>query len=519
MIPNKLGGEIPLNPYDSCRLIAVNLYSYVENPFTNKAKFNWKLFKEHVIIAQRLMDDLVDLEIEKLDAIISKIESDPEDDSIKSVELNLWKSIRQMAIDGRRTGLGVTAEGDMLAALGLIYGSDDAIDFAEEVHKQLAISAYESSIQLAKERGSFNDFNLYIEETLQSKFLDRIINEISEESKIDYQLSGRRNIACLTIAPTGTTSLMTQTSSGIEPVFLPVYKRRRKTLDKDKATFVDKVGDMWEEYTVYHHKYLDWIKVNNHDLRSDRKIEDMVDESPYYKATSNDVDYIKKVEMQGRIQKWVDHSISVTVNMHKDVTIQDVADVYKKAWESGCKGVTVYRDGSRDGVLVSNETKVDDFEQHSAPKRPKELDCIVKHIKVKGVDFTVLIGLLNDKPYEIFGTEGNINYSGNTIVKLKKNKYLCGDLPVAENMSDDQKTITRLISTALRHGADNKFIVDQLSKIDGEMTGFSKALSRALKQFIKDGEKSSESCPECGNKLTFANGCKQCDNCGHSFCS
>lgn len=519
-------GEIPLCPYDSCRLLAINLYSYVENPFTVNAKFNFILFSKHVRIAQKLMDDLVDLEIEKLNTIISKIESDPEDESVKFVELNLWKNIRQMAIDGRRTGLGVTAEGDMLAALGLQYGSDEAIDFSERVHKQLAITAYHATIMLAKERGCFPDWN--IDNDLKSNFINRLLNNVDNNFFKDLQNYGRRNIALLTIAPTGTTSLMTQTTSGIEPVFLTAYKRRRKTLDKSKATFVDKSGDMWEEYNVFHHKFITWLESlgwNNVEDRlnelTDDELNTIYRESPYYKATSNDIDYIKKVEMQGRIQKWVDHSISVTVNMRKDVTVEDVEAVYQKAWEVGCKGITIYRDGSRDGVLISNESKEESFVQHSAPKRPRELKQHLHVINIKESKYSVIVGFLNDKPYEIFAINGELDeYKiGLTIVKAKKGVYKIGDIILSENMSDEQQAITRLISTALRHGTDNKFIVEQLLKTKGELSSFNKAIARVLKHYIKDGEKSTEHCENCSGELVYQSGCKTCQTCGWSACS
>jgi len=351
-------GEIPLCPYDSCRLIALNLYSYVDDPFTPQARFNFDLFKKHVIASQRIMDDIIDLELEKIDAIQSKIDTDPEDEEIKQVERNLWRKIRQKAIEGRRTGIGITAEGDMLAALNLRYGSDIAIDFAVEVHKTLAIEAYRSSVYLAKERGPFPIFDPQREK--QNPFINRLKEE-DETLYSDMVKYGRRNIALLTIAPTGTTSLMTQTTSGIEPVFLPVYKRRRKVNPSDlnvNVTFTDEIGDKWEEFNVFHHLFLKWLDVNGYNSEEvktydDKQIEALVEKSPYYKATSNDVDWLSKVKMQGMIQKWVDHSISVTVNLPSDATEEMVARVYQTAWESGCKGCTVYRDGSRDGVLVS----------------------------------------------------------------------------------------------------------------------------------------------------------------------
>lgn len=524
-------GEIPLCPYDSCRLIAINLYSYVENPFTVNAKFNYELFRKHVIIAQRLMDDLIDLEIEKLDKIIAKIESDSEPVHIKAVELDLWNNIRQMAIDGRRTGLGATAEGDMLAALGLIYGTKEATEFAINVHKELAISAYESSIILAEERGAFPDWSY--KNDRESNFIYRIREEFSSEVLTNYLAFGRRNIACLTIAPTGTTSLMTQTTSGIEPVFLPFYKRRKRTLDKAKANFIDASGDMWEEFNVFHHKFIDWfINWNEVGLnyneglktlmnKSEYDLQVIYEHSPFYKATSNDVDYMEKVRMQGEIQKWVDHSISVTVNMHKDVTVDDVAKVYQAAWEYGCKGITIYRDGSRDGVLVSNKPKEEVFIKHSAPKRPESLKQHLHVINIRGDKYSVIVGFLKDEPYEIFAINGELDgYKAELpIIKAKKGVYKIGDIVLAENMSDEQQAITRLISTALRHGTDNKFIVEQLLKTKGELSSFNKAIARVLKHYIKDGEKSTEHCENCGGELVYQSGCKTCSTCGWSACS
>ena len=353
-------GEIPLCPYDSCRLLAINLFSYVENPFTEQAVFNTELFKKHVAVAQRMMDDIIDLELEKIDAILEKIKSDPEDDETKRIEYNLWLQIRTKAKEGRRTGIGITAEGDMLAALGLRYGSDEGIDFSVQVHKTLAIEAYRASVHTAKERGAFTIFDS--EREKNNPFVLRLKEE---DPQLYYEMMeyGRRNIALLTIAPTGTTSLMSQTSSGIEPVFLPVYKRRRKVNPNDKnvrVDFIDEVGDSWEEYVVFHHRFKQWMEVNDYDTTknySQAELDELVKLSPYYKATSNDVDYMKKVQMQGAIQKWVDHSISVTINMPNDVTEDCVGKLYMEAWKAGCKGVTVYRDGSRSGVLIANTDK------------------------------------------------------------------------------------------------------------------------------------------------------------------
>ena len=400
-------GEIPLCPYDSCRLIAINLYSYVDNPFTPKAKFNFELFKSHVIKAMRMMDDLIDLEMEKINAIIEKIKKDPEDEDIKRTELELWEKIKAKTLGGRRTGLGITAEGDMLAALGLRYGSDKAIDFAVEVQKTLAIEAYRSSVIMAKERGAFPIFDAKREK--DNPMIDRIRTE--DPALYDQMIKdGRRNISLLTIAPTGTTSLMTQTTSGIEPVFLPFYIRRRKVNPNDKnvvITFKDEVGDSWEEYYVFHHKFLTWCEVNGYKVDEVKnlpvkEVEALIAKSPYYKATSADIDWVAKVKMQGGIQKWVDHSISVTVNLPNAVTEDLVADVYKTAWEVGCKGVTVYRDGSRAGVLVAAKDDKKDSVAIKPKKRPKSLEADVVRFQNGKEHWIALIGKLNGVPYEIF---------------------------------------------------------------------------------------------------------------------
>ncbi|MCD6346790.1 MAG: adenosylcobalamin-dependent ribonucleoside-diphosphate reductase, partial [Bacteroidales bacterium] len=379
-------GEIPLCPYDSCRLLAINLYSYIDNPFVEEAKFNFEKFKKHVHLAQRIMDDIIDLELEKIDAILAKIVSDPEDQEIKRVELKMWENIRRKANEGRRTGIGITAEGDMLAGLGLQYGSENAVDFATEVHKTLAVEAYRSSVNLAKDRGAFVMYDS--EREKDNPFVSRI-READPGLYDEMTQWGRRNLALLTIAPTGTTSLMTQTTSGIEPVFLPVYRRRRKVNPNDSKSnisFVDDLGDSWEEYNVFHQKFVDWLKVYGYDPEelisySEKQIQELVEKSPYYKSTSNDVDWLAKVRMQGEIQKWVDHSISVTVNLPKNISESKVAEVYKTAWESGCKGVTVYREGSREGVLLSGKSKQDQGVRHEAQKRPKVLEAELLRFK------------------------------------------------------------------------------------------------------------------------------------------
>ena len=402
-------GEIPLCPYDSCRLLAINLFSYVENPFTDKASFNFTLFKKHVHVAQRIMDDIIDLELEKIDAILEKIDADPELDEVKATERNLWMNIRTKAKEGRRTGIGITAEGDMLAALGIQYGSEEGNAFSVEVHKTLGIEAYRASVYTAKDRGAFEIFDAKREEN--NPFIQRI-KEADEKLYYEMLEYGRRNIALLTIAPTGTTSLMTQTSSGIEPVFLPVYKRRRKVNPNDKdvrVDFVDEVGDSWEEYVVFHHRFKQWMEVNGIDTTKNygqEELDELVQKSPYYKATSNDVDWLSKVTMQGAVQKWVDHSISVTINLPNDVSEELVGDLYLKAWEVGCKGVTVYRDGSRSGVLISNDEKKDDENEESTStfpvKRPQVLEADVVRFQNNKEKWIAFIGLIDGKPYEIF---------------------------------------------------------------------------------------------------------------------
>jgi ribonucleotide reductase alpha subunit len=541
-------GEIPLCPYDSCRLLAINLYSYVVDPFTENAIFDEGLFKEHVRIAQRLMDDIVDLEIEKLDKIIAKIESDPEPQSAKYVELHVWQKIKDKAIRGRRTGLGITAEGDMLAALGLKYGTPEATDFSEEIHKTMAVESYKSSIKMAKERGAFPDWDLDTERF--NPFISRIFHAIEyfhdQELWInDYCKYGRRNISNLTIAPTGTTSMMTQTTSGIEPVFLPFYKRRRKTDDPSKVSFTDELGDTWEEYNVFHHKFVEWF-ISSSELSfeykgalnfltslPEDKLQELYKDSPYYGATSNDVDYIEKVKMQGRIQKWIDHSISVTVNMPEDVTEKTVSDVYMEAWKNGCKGVTVYREGSRSGVLVSTKEKkkdTDKFKPVQAFKRPQNVPCDIHIVKSKGEPYVVMVGILDGYPYETFAfkTSSSTKFPEKGILSKRKTGWydlLSEDKKTihAENLANifeipDEENVTRLVSGWLRSRGDIKYIVDILNKSKGDITTFSKVLARVLKKYIKDGEKSSEKCPNCGDTLVFEEGCLNCKSCGHSKC-
>jgi len=541
-------GEIPLCPYDSCRLMAINLFSYVENPFTKSAKFNFELFKSHVRMAMKLMDDLIDLEMEKIEAIIEKIAKDPEDEEVKQAELNLWNKIREKTLGGRRTGLGITAEGDMLAAMGLRYGTDDAIDFAVEVQKTLAVEAYRSSTNMAQERGPFPIFDASRE--LNNPMIARIRKE--DEDLYDMMVRhGRRNISMLTIAPTGTTSLMTQTTSGIEPVFLPVYKRRRKVNPNDKnvvITFWDEVGDAWEEYYVFHHMFLTWAEMQG--IKKEevykmkwQEVEALVAKSPYYKATSNDIDWVAKVKMQGKMQKWVDHSISVTVNLPNDATEELVADVYKTAWEYGCKGVTVYRDGSRAGVLVSAKDSKEST--ISKKERPKSLDAEVIRFKNGAEQWIALVGMMNGAPYEVF--TGLLDEDSRSIPKSVTMGYIVKEKDDAGNTRYDFQYIdkygykntvggishmfnkeywnyAKLISGVLRNGMPIVDVVNLVSglQLDSEaINTWKNGVERALKRYIPDGTKddSGKKCEKCGsNELVYQEGCLTCKSCGYSKC-
>lgn len=543
-------GEIPLCPYDSCRLMAINLYSYVDNPFTSKASFNMPLFKEHVSKAMRLMDDLIDLEMEKIEQIISKIASDPEEEEVKQAELNLWNKIREKTLGGRRTGLGITAEGDMLAALGLIYGTDKAIDFSVEVQKTLAVEAYRSSTVMAQERGPFPIFEAARE--AGNPMIGRIRKE-DEELFETMQRHGRRNISLLTIAPTGTTSLMTQTTSGIEPVFLPFYKRRRKVNPNDKNVsldYKDEVGDYWEEYFVFHHKFLTWCDVNGHNrdevmkMKAD-KLDELVKLSPYFKATSNDIDWVAKVKMQGRMQKWVDHSISVTVNLPNDVTEELVSEVYKTAWESGCKGVTVYRDGSRSGVLVAAKDGDNKEQVLKTKERPKSLEAEVIRFKNGAEQWIALVGLMNGQPYEIF--TGLIDEDTRSIPKSVTLGHIIKEKDDAGKTRYDfqfldrygyQNTIggishmfnkefwnyAKLISGVLRNGMPITDAVNLVAglQLDNEaINNWKNGVERALKRYIPDGTKedTGKKCEKCGkSELVYQEGCLTCLSCGYSKC-
>jgi ribonucleoside-diphosphate reductase alpha chain len=542
-------GEIPLCPYDSCRLLAINLYSYVENPFTVNARFDFQLFKEHVKMAQRIMDDIIDLEQEKIDSILAKIKSDPEDEELKRTERLLWEKIMTRTGEGRRTGIGITGEGDMLAALGLRYGSDNAIDFSVEVHKTIALEAYRSSTYMAKERGAFEVYDSAREKN--NPFILRLKKE-DEKLYQDMVKYGRRNISLLTIAPTGTTSLMTQTTSGIEPVFLPVYKRRRKVNPNEpntKISFVDEVGDSWEEYNVFHHKFEIWLKAAGYDVEEVKKLDDeliqrIVQKSPYYLAISNDIDWLAKVRMQGEIQKWVDHSISVTINIPKDVTEDLVSELYMTAWKSGCKGCTIYREGSRAGVLVANNNDKDE-DPSTKYKRPRVLDAEIIRFKNNEEQWIAFVGLKDGRPYEIFtGIEDEEMFPiPKTILKGKiiKNKEEDGTTRYDFQYTDKfgyKNTLgglshifnpefwnyAKLISGVLRHGMPIPDVVNLVSslRLDSATINTWKAgVERTLKRYIPDGTKAKTKhrCPECGSSnLVYQEGCLICKNCGCSKC-
>lgn len=542
-------GEIPLCPYDSCRLLAVNLYSYVVNPFTKDAYFDFDLFKKHIASAQRLMDDIIDLEMEKIEKILSKIKSDPETDEVKQTELNLWNKIRTKTLKGRRTGVGTTAEGDMLAALGYTYGTEEATSFSEKVHKTLALAAYNSSVNLAKERGAFEIFDA--EREKNNPFINRLKDADPEmyENMCKY---GRRNIACLTIAPTGTTSLMTQTTSGIEPVFLPVYKRRRKVNPNDPEAhidYVDDTGDAFEEYIVYHHKFITWMETQGIPVKTDytqEELDEIVARSPYYKATSNDVDWLEKVKMQGRVQKWVDHSISVTINLPNDVSEELVNTLYVEAWKSGCKGCTVYRDGSRSGVLIStkeNSNQPVHPEEHVI-RRPIELEADVVKFQNNKEKWIAFVGLLNGKPYEIFTgladdeegifcpksvTKGKIikaiDENGNKrydFCFINKRGYKTTIEGLSDKFNPEFWNYAKLISGVLRYGMPIDQVLKLISSLELDsqsINTWKNGVERALKKYLPNGTQVSEKCPKCGqNTLVYQEGCLRCTSCGTSKC-
>ncbi len=558
-------GEIPLCPYDSCRLIAINLYSYVKNPFTPQAYFDFDQFAEHVACAQRMMDDIIDLEMEKIEKILDKIKSDPETAEVKTTEMNLWNKIRTKTLKGRRTGVGTTGEGDMIAAMGLRYGTPEATEFSVSVHKALALAAYGSSVQMAKERGAFEIYDAKREEN--NPYINRL-REAKPELYEEMVKYGRRNIACLTIAPTGTTSLLTQTTSGIEPVFMPVYKRRRKVNPSDKDVHVDLVdenGDSFEEFIVYHHKLVTWMNINNIPVRRDYTQEELnaiVERSPYYKATANDVDWVNKVRMQGEVQKWVDHSISVTINLPNDISEEMVGRLYVEAWRSGCKGCTVYRDGSRTGVLValSDSDKKKEEEKEKAAKeegparyiaeeehilkRPVELEADVVRFQNKKEKWIAFIGLIDGRPYEIFTgiadddegifcpksvTKGKIIKAvGEDGVKrydfqfINKRGFKTTIEGLSEKFNPEFWNYAKLISGVLRYGMPIPQVLKLVSSLELDsqsINTWKMGVERALKRYINNGEVAAEKCPNCGqNTLVYQEGCLICTNCGTSRC-
>ena len=545
-------GEIPLCPYDSCRLLAINLYSYVVNPFTKNAYFNFDLFKKHVMLAQRIMDDIIDLELEKINKILGKIESDPESEEVKSTERHLWGKIAKKSAQGRRTGVGITAEGDMIAAMGLRYGTTEATNFSVKVHKTIAIEAYRSSVNLARERGAFEIFDYKRE--INNPFILRL-KEADPELYEDMKKYGRRNIACLTIAPTGTTSLMTQTTSGIEPIFMPIYKRRRKVNPNDEEVhidFVDETGDAFEEYIVYHQKFLIWMKINGYDTTkkyTQEEIDELVEKSPYYKATSNDVDWLMKVKMQGAIQKWVDHSISVTINLPNDVDEDLVNKLYIEAWRSGCKGCTVYRDGSRAGVLLSTKDEKEELPPCKPPKvvevRPQSLECDVVRFQNNKEKWVAFVGLLDGLPYEIFTglqddeegillpktvTKGKIikNIDENGVKRYdfqfqNKRGYKTTIEGLSEKFNKEYWNYAKLISGVLRYRMPIEQVIKLVSslQLDSEnINTWKNGVERALKKYIQDGTLAKgQKCPHCGHEtLIYQEGCLICTNCGTSRC-
>ena len=543
-------GEIPLCPYDSCRLLALNLLSYVEKPFTAEARFDFDKFRSHVGMAMRMMDDIIDLELEKVEQIIAKIDNDPEDEEVRRVELELWKKIRTMAQKGRRTGLGITAEGDMLAALGLRYGTDEAIAFAVEVQKTLALAAYGASVKMAAQRGAFPVYDAAKEAS------NPMIARIREADPALYDEMvkvGRRNIAMLTIAPTGTTSLMSQTTSGIEPVFRTVYKRRRKINPSDVDThvdYVDETGEKFQEYNVYHHNFVKWLDANGYDtsrLESipDEELERWVAASPYHGATANDIDWVAKVKMQGAIQKWVDHSISVTVNLPNDVSEELVADVYRTAWECGCKGVTVYRDGCRSGVLLEKGKKKSRCEEHpgQAPRRPRSIPADIVRFKNGAESWIAFVGLQEGRPYEVFTgkieedamyippkitsgfiikvreADGSKRYDFQYVDRYGYTNTIGG---ISRLFNEEFWNYAKLISGVLRHGMPIEKTVSLIESLhlDSEsINTWKTGVCRALKQYIADGTRSKGKCPQCGQEtMAYQNGCLTCMSCGYSKC-
>ncbi len=547
-------GEIPLCPYDSCRLLAINLFSYVDNPFTAEAAFNFDKFKEHARLAQRIADDIIDLELEKIDQILAKIDGDPEGADVKRTEKELWLKIRQKCIAGRRTGIGITGEGDMMAAIGYRYGSDESIEFAEDVHKTLAVSVYRGSVNLAKDRGSFGIFNWKKEK--DNPFIRRLCQADPELEK-DMKTIGRRNISLLTIAPTGTTSLMTQTTSGIEPVFMVSYKRRKKINPNDKnvrVDFIDDVGDHWQEFSVFHHQFANWLTLNGYNIEEVRlwpesKLKALIKESPYQGATARDVDWVQKVRLQGTVQKWVDHSISVTVNIPEETPVEKVAEIYQTGWESGCKGVTVYREGSRSGVLVSEEQNNGKdrvvIGETKAPERPSSLNADVVRFNNNSEKWIAVVGLLNDRPYEVFTGKAEDSFqlpssvdqghviksqdeeSGKSRYDFRyqdKDGYFVTIEGLSRSFDPEFWNYAKLISGVLRHGMpllDVVHMVENLHLNDDSLNTWKNGIIRGLKKYIPTGTKvEGATCNQCGDEaLIYEEGCLICKSCGNSKCS
>lgn len=541
-------GEIPLCAYDSCRLLAINLYSYVKHPFTSEAEFDFELFKQHVQKGQKLMDDLIDLEMEKIERILAKIESDPEPEDIKRTEKELWLNIKMKCLEGRRTGFGITAEGDMLAAMGFTYGTDEATDFAVEVQKALACSAYRSSALMARDRGAFPIYDYKLEEN--NPFIQRL-KGVDEELYSMMKQYGRRNIALLTIAPTGSVSICTQTSSGIEPAFLVSYRRRRKVNPNDSEatiSFTDNEGQAWEEYNVLHHKFAVWAEINGYNVEdlvhkyTDEQLQEVIAKSPYNNATANCVNWVNKVKMQGAIQKWVDHSISVTVNIPKETSEEVVDKIYQTAWESGCKGMTIYRDGSRNGVLVSGSNKNNStFTETKAPKRPKKLEADIIRFQNDKEKWIAVVGLYEGRPYEIFSGKADSFVLPNSVEKGWVIRVKEDNLPARYDfqfLDNDGYKVTieglsrmfkkeywnyaKLISGILRHGMPITNVIELISKLTldtDSINTWKNGIARALKKYVKDGTVvEGEKCPQCGGKIIYTNGCKQCADCGWSKC-
>lgn len=542
-------GEIPLCAYDSCRLLAINLYSYVKHPFTPEAEFDFELFKQHVQKGQKLMDDLIDLEMEKIERILAKIESDPEPEGIKRTEKELWLNIKMKCLEGRRTGFGITAEGDMLAAMGLTYGTDEATAFAVEVQKTLACSAYRSSALMARDRGAFPIYDYKLEEN--NPFIQRLRSADEELYSLMKQY-GRRNIALLTIAPTGSVSICTQTSSGIEPAFLVSYRRRRKVNPNDSEatiSFTDDEGQAWEEYNVLHHKFAVWAEINGYNVAdlvhkyTDEQLQEVIAKSPYNNATANCVNWVNKVKMQGAIQKWVDHSISVTVNIPKETSEEVVDKIYQTAWESGCKGMTIYRDGSRNGVLVSGSSKNNNtFTETKAPKRPKKLEADIIRFQNDKEKWIAVVGLYEGRPYEIFSGKAASFVLPNSVekgwvirVKEEDNLPARYDFQFLDNdgykvtieglsrmFKKEYWNYAKLISGILRHGMPITNVIELISKLTldtDSINTWKNGIARALKKYVKDGTiVEGEKCPQCGGKIIYTSGCKQCSDCGWSKC-